>query len=55
MLGRFSVPAFRFCSQAGDSGRNGRMKINGKAGITPEIKVQRQASCSPRMAGNCVR
>src|SRR5665213_2906279 len=55
ILGRLSVPASFFFSQAGDSGRNGRMKISGKAGITPEIKVQRQASCSPRIAGNCVR
>ena len=26
MLGRFSVPAARFCAQAGDSGRNGRIE-----------------------------
>ena len=55
MLGRFSVPAFRFCNHAGDSGRNGRMKINGRAGITPEIRVQRHATCSLMIAGSSVR
>ena len=39
MLGRFSVPAAFFCCHAGDSGRNGRMKISGIAGITPDITV----------------
>ena len=37
--GRFSVPAARFCSQAGDSGKNGRIRIKGSAGRTPEISV----------------
>ena len=39
MLGRFSVPAAFFCCQIGDSGRNGRMRISGMAGITPDINV----------------
>ena len=38
-LGRFSVPAARFCCQAGDSGRNGRIRMSGSAGMTPEISV----------------
>ena len=38
-LGRFSVPAAFFCCQIGDSGRKGRMMINGSAGITPEMRV----------------
>ena len=33
MLGRFSVPACFFSAQIGDSGRNGRIRINGIAGI----------------------
>ena len=37
--GRRKVPDARFCCHAGDSGRNGRMAINGSAGITPEISV----------------
>src|SRR5262249_52303821 len=51
MLGRFRVPSSFFCFQVGDSGKKGRMMINGIAGITPEIKVYRQASCAPRIAG----
>ena len=43
MLGRFSVPACFFAFQAGDSGKNGRMRIKGMAGITPEINVVRDA------------
>ena len=39
MLGRFSVPAAFFCCQIGDSGRNGRMRISGIAGIRPDISV----------------
>ena len=39
MLGRLSVPAAFFCCQAGDSGRNGRMRISGIAGITPDMSV----------------
>ena len=47
-LGRFSVPAFFFSSQTGDSGRNGRITISGIAGISPDINVYRhQASCDP--------
>jgi hypothetical protein len=46
-LGRFKVPCWRFSFQIGDSGRNGRMMINGIAGIRPEINVYRQASCPP--------
>ena len=41
MLGRLSVPASRFCAQTGDSGRNGRMRISGIAGIRPDISVYR--------------
>ena len=37
-LGRFSVPASFFSRHAGDSGRNGRIRISGSAGITPEIE-----------------
>ena len=47
MLGRLSVPDSFFSCHLGDSGKKGRMKINGKAGITPEIKVYRHASCCP--------
>ena len=32
-------------AQIGDSGRNGRIRISGKAGIRPDISVYRQASC----------
>ncbi len=39
MLGRLSVPAAFFCCQAGDSGRNGRIRISGMAGMTPDISV----------------
>ena len=38
-LGRFSVPACFFARQAGDSGRNGRIRMSGSAGITPEMSV----------------
>ena len=47
MLGRLSDPESFFCCHLGDSGRNGRIRINGSAGITPEISVYRQASCCP--------
>ena len=33
MLGRLSVPALFFCCQIGDSGRNGRIRISGIAGM----------------------
>ena len=46
-LGRRSVPAALFCSQAGDSGRNGRIRISGNAGMTPDISVYRHASWPP--------
>ena len=39
MLGRFKVPAARFCCHVGDYGRNGRIRINGIAGSTPDISV----------------
>jgi hypothetical protein len=39
MLGRFSVPAARFFSHTGLSGRNGRMRISGSAGMTPDMSV----------------
>jgi len=39
MAGRRSVPDAFFCCHAGDSGRNGRIRISGSAGITPEINV----------------
>jgi hypothetical protein len=39
MLGRLSVPAARFCAHTGDSGRNGRMRISGIAGMMPDISV----------------
>jgi len=51
-LGRFNVPAFFFSAHAGDSGRNGRMMMRGRAGMTPESSVYRHASCSPCTAGN---
>src|ERR1035441_631373 len=35
----FSVPASFFSCHAGDSGRKGRITINGIAGITPETSV----------------
>ena len=38
-LGRLSVPDSRFCCHVGDSGRKGRMMINGMAGINPDIIV----------------
>ncbi len=37
--GRRSVPAAFFSRQAGDSGRNGRIRISGSAGMTPEMSV----------------
>ena len=39
MLGRLSVPAARLAAQIGDSGRKGRIRISGKAGIRPDISV----------------
>ena len=39
MLGRLSVPAAFFSAHSGDSGRNGRIRISGIAGITPDISV----------------
>ena len=38
-LGRCSVPAAFFGCHTGDSGRNGRIRISGIAGITPDISV----------------
>jgi hypothetical protein len=38
-LGRLRVPARFFSSHAGDSGRNGRISINGIAGMTPDMSV----------------
>ncbi len=49
MLGRFSVPAAFFCCQIGDSGRNGRMKISGIAGTTPDMTVYRHTACGSLM------
>ena len=43
-LGRFSVPAAFRCAQTGDSGINGRMRMSGMAGITPESSVYRQVA-----------
>ena len=37
--GRLSVPAAFFSRHAGDSGRNGLIRMSGSAGITPEISV----------------
>src|SRR5262245_20827628 len=56
MLGRFNVPAARFSLHTGDSGRNGRITMSGRAGITPLIRVYRQAACDsltpkPEIAG----
>jgi len=39
MLGRFSVPAALRSRQIGDSGRNGRMRISGIAGMIPDMSV----------------
>lgn len=39
IVGRCKVPAARFAAQIGDSGRNGRMRIKGNAGMTPDISV----------------
>src|SRR5579863_8606685 len=50
MLGRFNVPAVFFWAHAGDSGRNGRMTINGIAGINPDISVYLQAACESVIA-----
>src|SRR5579872_3687046 len=50
ILGRLSVPATFFSDHAGDSGRNGRIKINGIAGIKPDINVYRQAACDSLIA-----
>ena len=38
-LGRRSVPAARFSAHTGDSGRNGRIRMSGIAGINPDISV----------------
>ena len=38
-LGRLSVPARFFSAHTGLSGRNGRITINGSAGMTPEMRV----------------
>ena len=46
-LGRLGVPASRFCCHVGDSGRKGRMMINGMAGINPDIIVYRHARADP--------
>jgi hypothetical protein len=39
MLGRFNVPLDFFSRQIGDSGKNGRTRINGIAGISPDNSV----------------
>ena len=38
-LARLSWPVSRLRAQTGDSGRNGRMRISGIAGISPEMSV----------------
>ena len=38
-LGRFSVPSAFFFCHAGLSGRKGRMRMSGMAGIRPLISV----------------
>src|ERR1700733_14017504 len=48
--GRRRVPLARFACQAGDSGRKGRIKISGMAGIKPESNVYRQATCGSLIA-----
>jgi hypothetical protein len=52
MLGRLSVPATFFARHAGDSGKNGRIRISGIAGINPDINVRRHADDWPRTVGN---
>src|SRR5438552_3973931 len=49
-LGRFSVPEAFFCDHFGDSGRNGRITINGMAGISPDLSVYRHAACDSLIA-----
>jgi hypothetical protein len=44
ILGRFNVPASFACCHFGDSGRNGRIKISGMAGMSPDISVYRHAA-----------
>src|SRR5689334_4847321 len=44
MLGRRNVPAARLAAQAGDSGKNGRITINGSAGTMPDINVYRHGA-----------
>ena len=39
MLGRRNVPVAFFSAHTGLSGRNGRIRISGSAGITPEMSV----------------
>jgi hypothetical protein len=43
MLRRFKVPWDFFSRQIRDSGKKGRTRISGIAGIIPESKVKRQA------------
>ena len=38
-LGRFNVPLDFFSCQIGDSGRNGRVRMRGIAGISPDSSV----------------
>src|SRR5688572_17386775 len=44
MLGRFNVPAAFFIAHLGDSGRKGRIRMRGIAGINPLISVYRHAA-----------
>src|SRR5262245_37292372 len=44
ILGRFRVPACFFWAQIGDSGKNRRMRINGKAGMMPDMSVKRHGA-----------
>ena len=40
-----ALPAARCAFQIGDSGRNGRIRISGIAGMTPDITVYRHTAC----------
>ena len=57
-LGRLSLPASFFFCHWGDSGRKGRMRSNGIAGINPLISVYLHTAVSllsgifPRMPSN---
>ena len=39
MLGRLRVPSAFFMAQAGLSGRKGRMRMSGMAGMRPDMRV----------------